>query len=198
MKLPFTSVLAWFCVFLAACSTTYSPSVSDLNDWVKMHGGDWRVENNAVLIGTNGQGWTTNPEKSGSWLRTKNEYGDFVLELEYSIKGNSGIMFRSALEKNPAFTGYEMQINDDYGRPASKHGTGSLYDVIAPTKNMSKPRGEWNSVRIEARGQNVQVVMNGEKIIDTTVSRATRGYIGIQNHDDKSEIRVRNFRVKNL
>ena len=64
----------------------------DLAGWVKMHGGEWKVEN-GVIVGSKGVEWTTNPEKSGSWLRTEKEYGDFVLELEFAIneKGNAGV-----------------------------------------------------------------------------------------------------------
>src|SRR2546425_10336781 len=104
----------------------------DLAGWVMMHGGEWTVED-GVLVGRNGKDWSTNPEKSGSWLRTEREYGDFALELEYAIDsgGNSGVFIRAALEKNPAFTGYELQILADHGRPATKHSTGALYDVVA-------------------------------------------------------------------
>ena len=70
--------------------------------------------------------------------------GDVILELEYAINdgGNSGVFIHSALEKNPAFTGHEMQILADYGKEPKKFTTGSLYDVVAPAKNMSKPHGE--------------------------------------------------------
>src|SRR5882762_9053888 len=68
----------------------------DLSGWVMMHGGEWKVED-GVIVGRNGTNWSTNLEKSGSWLRTAKEYSNFVLELEFSIneKGNSGIFIRS-------------------------------------------------------------------------------------------------------
>jgi len=82
----------------------------NLAGWVVMNQGEWKVES-GVLVGRNGTNWTTNPELSGSWLRSEKQFGDFVLELDYSISpgGNSGIHFRSALEKNPSFTGYARQ-----------------------------------------------------------------------------------------
>ena len=161
-----------------------------------LYGGEWKVED-GVLIGRNGTNWTTNPKKSGSWLRTEKEYGDFVLELEYAInrRGNSGIFIRSGLEENPAFTGHELQINDDHGRPPAKYTSGSLYDVVAPTKNMSKPAGEWNQVKIEAVGKKITAWVNGEKIIDYESDRRAKGYIGLQNHDARSEVRFRNIRL---
>ncbi len=168
----------------------------DLAGWVMMYGGEWTVED-GVLVGRNGKDWSTNPEKSGSWLRTERQYGDFILELDYAIngRGNSGIFIRSALEKNPAFTGHEMQIIADNGRPPTKGSAGSLYDVIAATKNMSKPAGEWNHVRIVTKGRHIQINWNGEQTIDYETDRLTRGYIGLQNHDAKSAVKFRNIRI---
>lgn len=168
----------------------------DLSGWVVMHGGEWKVEE-GVLIGRNGRDWTTNPEKSGSWLRTENSYDDFILELEYAInaRGNSGVFVHSALEKNPAFTGHEMQILDDAGREPKKSTTGALYDVVAASKNMSRPAGEWNQVRIECKGARILITMNGEPIIDYTTDRATHGYIGLQSHDTNAVVRFRNIRM---
>jgi hypothetical protein len=168
----------------------------DLAGWVMMYGGEWTVED-GVLVGRNGKDWSTNPEKSGSWLRTEKQYSDFILELDYAINdgGNSGIFIRSALEKNPAFTGHEMQIIADYGRQPTKGSAGSLYDVIAATKNMSKPAGEWNHVRIVTKGRRIQVNWNGEQTIDYETDRLTKGYIGLQNHDSKSLVKFRSIRI---
>jgi hypothetical protein len=160
---PFRCLSVLILCFLTACATTDQSKGSrslfngkNLDGWVPLHGGEWTVEN-GELIGRKGVAWTTNSEKSGSWLRTEKEYTDFIFELEYSVneKGNSGVFIRSAIEKNPAFTGHEIQILDDHGREPKKFTTGSLYDVVAPTKNMSKPANEWNTLKIEARGPRV-------------------------------------------
>ena len=171
----------------------------DLSGWVAMHGGEWKIEDGAI-VGRNGTNWSTNPEKSGSWLRTEKEYSDFVLELEYAInaKGNAGVFIRSGLEKNPAFTGHEMQIVDDHGREPRKSSTGALYDVVAATKNMSKPANEWNKVRITCKGKRIQINLNGEDIIDYQTDRLTRGYLGLQNHDTQAVIKFRNIRITEM
>ncbi|MGV3754723.1 MAG: 3-keto-disaccharide hydrolase [Verrucomicrobiota bacterium] len=171
----------------------------NLDGWVKLHDGEWTVEN-GELVARKGVAWTTNPEVSGSWLRTEKEYTDFIFELEYSVneKGNSGVFIRSAIEKNPAFTGHEIQILDDHGREPKKFTTGALYDVVAPSKNMSKPANQWNTLKIEAKGPRVQVWHNGEKIVDHTPARSLKGYLGLQNHDDKAVTRFRNIRVTDL
>jgi hypothetical protein len=205
MKLTRLFVVLVCLAQLAAVSAVAAPhrelfNGKDLSRWVQMFGGEWTVED-GVLVGRNGTNWTTNPEHSGSWLRTEKEYGDFVLELEYAIStnGNSGIHFRSALAKNPSFTGYEMQIVDDYGREPRKSGTGALYDVVAPSRNLSKPAGHWNRVRITCRGNRIQVNLNGEDIVDLqNATRSARGFIGLQNHDARSVVKFRNLRITEL
>ena len=187
------------------CSTSKPQPVSkflfngrDLTGWVVMHGGDWTVEDGA-LVGRNGTNWSVNPEISGSWLRTERPYRDFILDLEYTIQGNSGVFLRSALEKNPAFTGYEMQILSDHGRPPSKGSGGSLYDVVAPSQNMTRPTGEWNQARILVEGQRIQIILNGQQIVDfQEATRSDSGYIGLQNHEGNAVVRFRNIRLTEL
>lgn len=170
----------------------------DLTGWVVMHGGDWTVEAGA-LVGRNGRDWSTNPEESGSWLRTQRTYGDFLLEFEYAVHGNSGVFLRSGLDRNPAFTGYEMQILSDHGRAPSKSSAGGLYDVVAASRNMSRPAGEWNQVRITCQGARIQIEWNGEPVVDfADATRSQRGYLGLQNHDDRSVVKFRNLRVTEL
>jgi sugar phosphate isomerase/epimerase len=171
----------------------------DAKGWTPIEGGEWNVAD-GVLMGRNGQNWSTDPEKTGSWLRTDKEYGDFRLELQYAINegGNSGVFFRAAQEKNPAFTGYEMQIVDFFGQEPSKQGATSIYDVVAPEKNLVRPAGEWNTVTITAQSSKITFEMNGEKVLETEQTRSTKGFIGLQNHDDKSEVKFRNIRVEEL
>lgn len=167
----------------------------DLTGWHVMGSPSWKVEN-GILVCT-GEG--------GGWLRSDKQYENFVLRLEFRISkgGNSGIFIRSALEGNPAFTGMEVQILDDHGRAPSPHTTGSIYDAVAPRKNMSKPAGEWNFVEIICSGPWVVVAMNGEEIVRTNMDehpklkgRLRKGYIGLQNHGARVEFR--NIRIKEL
>ncbi|MCB1127136.1 MAG: DUF1080 domain-containing protein, partial [Verrucomicrobiae bacterium] len=84
-------------LLMAGCSSTRPGNAPmalfngvDLTGWVIEHGGEWTVEDGA-LVGRNGRDWSTNPEVSGSWLRTGRTYRNFILELEFAIEGNSGI-----------------------------------------------------------------------------------------------------------
>lgn len=171
----------------------------DLNGWEMIEGGDWAVEN-GELVGRNGKNWSTNPEVTGSWLRTAEQYGDFRLELQYAINegGNSGVFFRSAAEKNPAFTGYEMQIVDGFGAPPTAQGASAIYDVIAPTANRVRPAGQWNTVTIRARRDHITIEVNGAVVVDTVQTRSSKGYIGLQNHDAHAVVKFRNLRIEAL
>jgi dipeptidyl aminopeptidase/acylaminoacyl peptidase len=189
----------------AGCSTPEPQDIShslfngrDLSGWVVMHGGEWTVEDGA-LVGRNGTNWSTDPEVSGSWLRSEQQYADFILDFEYAIQGNSGVFLRAASDKNPAFTGYEMQLLSDHGREPAIWSAGGLYDVVAASKNMSRPAGEWNQVRILYEGSQIQIIWNGEKVVDyLDATRSARGYIGLQNHDENSVVRFRNIRISEL
>lgn len=90
---------------------------------------------------------------------TLDKFQDFKIHAEYRVgpNSNSGIGLRGR---------YEVQILQDHGRPASLHGNGALYSRILPTKNASKPAGEWQTFDITLIGNNVTVVLNGETIID--------------------------------
>ncbi|MBN1345126.1 MAG: DUF1080 domain-containing protein [Phycisphaerae bacterium] len=171
----------------------------DLDGWEVVAGGHWKVDN-GLLIGSNGKNWSTNPETTGSWLRTRRQVADFRLEIQYTIspKGNSGIFFRSAIEKNPAFTGYEMQIYDAPGQPPSKSGPAAIYDVVAPTTNLVRPSGQWNTVTITAKGPGITIEMNGQVVVNAKLDRSMRGYIGLQNHDERAVAKFRNIRLEEL
>lgn len=148
-----------------------------------------------------------------SWIRSEETYGDFVLSCEYKISegGNSGIHFRVGDPKDEVFTGIEMQILDDQGKPAGIHSCGAIYDVLAPRVNASKPAGEWNDVTITCIGSRIRIELNGTRVIDMNLDEWTApvgkfktayaempraGYIGFQNHGD--DVWFRNVRIKRV
>ena len=171
----------------------------NLDGWTIREGGDWTVEN-GVIVGRNGGGWSHNAEKSGTWLSTERQYDDFRLEFQYTINegGNSGVFFRASHERNPAFNGYEFQLHDAAGQPPSKHGPAAIYDLAAPTRNLVRPAGQWNTVTLTARGSRITAEMNGETVLEADLDRFTRGYLGLQIHDENSEVKFKNIRVQPL
>lgn len=181
-------------------ATTPSILGDTLDGWHKIEGGNWQLKD-GILTGTQGRNWTTNPETSGSWLYYDKPVKDFVFEFQYMIndRGNSGVLFRSKLEKNPSFSGYEMQITANQNPTPNKKGTpGAVYDFVTPTKNATREAGEWNTVSIKGVGANITIKLNHQEIVNATLDRSVQGYIGFQNHDARSIVKFKNVRLRQL
>ena len=101
-------------------------------------------------------------------------FSDFELHLEFKLarRTNSGVFLR-VQENDPVRRGFEVQVLEDHGSPPSYTSSGSIYDVVSPMYNMSRPAGEWNSFDITARGHHIVVYMNGWKVIDADLSKMT-------------------------
>ncbi len=136
------------------------------------------------------------------------EYGDFILDLEYRCSDevtNSGIFIRVPgvpTSDDYIYHSFEVQIND-VGEGI--HQTAAVYDAEAPTHAAFRPAGEWNHYRISFIGDRITVELNGETVVDWQAEPrgkiadfAPRGYIGLQNHDSRSPIYFRNIWVKKL
>ena len=151
-------------------------------------------------------------DKGGSWLATDDTYYDFVLRLEYrtGLESNSGIFLRAGRTGNPAFSGMELQILSDAGKPAGVHSTGSLYGAVAPARSMAKPDGEWNQVEVTVLKREVTAIWNGAKILavnlDDPLYRSAQerplserlpfGHIGLQAYSTGAPVEFRNIRIK--
>jgi len=136
----------------------------DLSAW-KVYGGKkevWGLDKGMLF--TTGSG--------GGWLLSEREYEDFELRLEYRFEkagGNSGIGLRAPLTREVSSKGIEIQLIDDagyekvhnYKLKPTQH-TGSIYGVVPPSKLPCKGPGEWNKLRIVARGRKITVELNGE------------------------------------
>ena len=171
----------------------------------------WRVEG-GVLV--------TSGKKED--LVTADEFGDFELSLEWKISegGNSGVIYRVGLGENATYrTGPEYQVLDNVKAEDNKlpnHLAGSLYDLVAPPKDFTKPVGEWNTTRIVVRGWHVQHWLNGEKVVDTDLgtpegramiaaskfksmprfATLLRGHIALQDHGNV--VSFRSIKVREL
>lgn len=178
----------------------------DLTGWSQVGGEKvtWGVDNG--ILYTDGGG--------GGWLGTTREFANFELDLEFNVPegGNSGVFVRSTLEGNPAYQGLEIQVLDDdtkvFGELKPWQFTGSVYSLVAPSKRASKKAGEWQTMRIRYEGFHIQVVLNGEEIVNSDISAfkdkapdhpgvlRTSGYLGLQNHG--SRLDYRNIRIREL
>jgi hypothetical protein len=183
----------------------------------------WKAEDSALHLDASIKGdWQT---KDGGDIVTNKEYENFHLKLEWKISkgGNSGIMFYvkedTSKYKYPWETGPEMQVVDNVGHPDGKSpltSAGSLYDLIPVSKNSVKPAGEWNAVEIIADHGKLDLYMNGEHVISTTLwdeawkklvagskfatmkdfGTFKKGRISLQDHG--ADVWYRNIKIKSL
>ncbi len=180
----------------------------DLTGWIAKPG-SWTVADGVLT------------RKGGGEIWSEQTFGDFILDLEFKLapKTNSGVFLRTGDIGNWLNTTIEMQLNDDIGNPRlPQHTCGAIYDCLVPSKSMAKPPGEWNHVTITCKGPQINIVMNGEQIIDMNLDDWTepgknpdgtpnkfktaykdmprRGHIGLQDHGDP--VWYRNIRIKRL
>ena len=146
----------------------------DLSKWTTKKG-NWVIEDGLLAR-----------RSGGGYIWTKEEFGDFVLDLEVKMSDgcNSGVFFRTN-PKNPVQDGFEIQVLDSHGKEnPNSHDFGALYDAKAPSKNVCRAPGEWNRVTLECRGPMITVVANGETVVELNIDdwdTAHRNPDGSQN-----------------
>ena len=149
----------------------------------------------------------------GGWLLTEKEYANYELRLEYKIPkmGNSGVALRTPRQGDPAYVGMEIQLIDDINWKGLQtwQQTGSIYNVVPAKKINSKTPGEWNTMRIVAKGRNILIEQNGEVLVDANLEDYVKehgkrhpgilreqGHIGFQSYNFRVEFR--NIYLKEL
>jgi hypothetical protein len=159
------------------------------------------------------------PGKGGDLL-TKDEYENFILRIEFKLPraGNNGIALRTPLGGHSSSDGLEIQVLDSDGYNAAHPKApllpyqyhGSLYHCVGAKHGFLRPVGEWNFEEIQVKGQTIQVILNGTKILDVDIDHLdrskiahppkgldhTKGHIGFAGHNDPVEFR--SFKVKKL
>lgn len=184
----------------------------------------WKIEDGAMVFYPPAE----RPEGESYNIVTKNGYTSFVLSLEWRIseKGNSGIFWAVVEDERYAEayeTGPEIQVLDNAGHPDASagggtHTAGSLYDMVAPSEDSTKPAGEWNSciVTVDYNKNKGSVVLNDVMIVEFTpygekwdamvadskfadwegFAKTQTGKIGLQDHGDV--VAFRNIKIKEL
>nr|WP_293839482.1 DUF1080 domain-containing protein [uncultured Arsenicibacter sp.] len=136
----------------------------------------------------------------GSSARTKQEFGDFQLHIEFKTpekvegngqgRGNSGIFLQGR---------YELQVLDNYNNATYVNGmVGSIYKQAIPLVNPSRKPGEWqtydiiyNQPKFNKAGMMMEpafvtVLLNGILVQNHVAIRGTTEYIGypkVKAHD---------------
>ena len=196
------SVLLTFTFTIGGFSQKNTESVSlfngvDLSGWT-IHGTEkWYVED-GDLVCENGS------DNEYGYLSTDEYYDDFVLTLEYKQEsnGNSGVFFRSTLD-GIIINGWQVEISPP------GHDTGGIYESYGrgwlikpdPIKDKSLKYGDWNSMKIMVKGDNVKTWLNGVEMIhinDQKIGEG-KGSIALQIHaGDDVKVRWRNIKLEKL
>ena len=158
---------------------------------------------------------TTVCNTPNSFLVTRKDYGDFILEFDFKVAPgmNSGVQFRSVSEKdvdNGRVRGYQFEID-----PSDRGWSGGIYDegnekmrawiypleFNRPAKTAFKA-GEWNKARVECLGNRIRTFLNGVPCANIFDDGRASGFIALQVHnigDDETrkglEISWRNIRI---
>ncbi len=192
------------------------------------------AEANAILRGTskgfqsifNGKDWSgwegpvdnyeiqhgairCRPDQGGV-IYTTDEYGDFVVRLEFQLPpgGNNGLAIRYPGQGDPAYVGMcELQVLDSEHPkfqkldPRQRHG--SAYGMAAAHRGYLRALDQWNYQEVTVVGSTIQVELNGYPILDTDLGRITtflddrphpgkdlrRGHFGLAGHSDPVQFR---------
>lgn len=168
--------------------------------------GDAHVKNEELILSST-DNW---------FLTTKKRYNNFILTAEVIMPdvneySNSGIMFRGQVKTTDGrqeAMGYQAEID-----PSERKWSGGLYDQarrqwlhpVHPTR--SEPDEdfeknylpawtdemanayrhlEWNKYRIECRGSEIKIYVNGVLTTHVKDSKDSEGFIGFQHHGSKS------------
>ncbi len=153
-------------------------------------GSSWVVQDGALTLVTDEDGEV----KDGGAIVSDIMPENFELSLEWKISecGNSGIMY-NVVEKPSLSRAYhsgpELQVLDNSCHPDAKihkHRAGDLYDLIASDPEVVKPAGEWNTFMMKIEDDEVEVHLNGTKVLAYTM------------HDDNWHKMIANSKFKDM
>ncbi|MCA9174661.1 MAG: DUF1080 domain-containing protein [Planctomycetales bacterium] len=170
----------------------------DLTGWVK-EGDAGFVVRDGMLVCNGSGNWPT-------WLRTAEEYENFILRLEFKgfYGAESGVFFHAPRHGLISRTGFEVQLGDNTGRPR-RHSPGAIFGAVAPLREaaLSYRDEAFNQLEIEVNYPRLRVRLNGQLVQDLDMAehpqlrlRPRLGHIGLQ--DRGKPVHFRNLRIKPL
>ncbi|MGH3679478.1 MAG: family 16 glycoside hydrolase [Natronosporangium sp.] len=156
-----------------------------LDGWTQIGPGGFEVDECGLLQPHGGMGLL--------WYH-KQTFEDFVMQVDFRVQDpadNSGVFVRFPDPQgdpwNPVDEGHEVQIYDATDDPLTR--TGAIYTFAPAEPLATNPIGEWNTMQIEAIGQEYRVTLNGVEVATYTGdgTRPLEGYVGLQNHAEGQE-----------
>jgi hypothetical protein len=177
-------------VFLINGNTTYGQwkklAGKDLSNWTQLNGtAIYKIEK-GVITGT------TVFNSPNSFLCTKENYGDFILEFDTWVdtQMNSGVQIRSESRpdyQNNRVHGYQVELD-----PSARAWSGGIYDEARrgwlytldnnPAGQKAFINRKWNHFRIEAAGNSIRTWINGVPCADLIDGMTPSGFISLQVH----------------
>ncbi|QHT69416.1 DUF1080 domain-containing protein [Rhodocytophaga rosea] len=169
----------------------------DLSGW-KIYGTEkWYVDKGDLVC-------ESGPDKQYGYLATDKPYKDFELTLEFKQEsnGNSGVFFRSSIE-GTKISGWQVEVappNHDTGGIYESYGREWLVQIPEEKEKFLK-MGEWNELKIRAKGDQVTTWLNGNQMVDLKDAKigAANGSIALQIHDGGGiKVRWRKLMIEEL
>lgn len=169
----------------------------NLDGW-KIYGTEkWYVDNGTLVC-------ESGPDKEYGYLGTDKQFKDFELTVEFKQEadGNSGVFFHSSIE-GTTVAGWQAEV-----APVGMH-TGGIYEsygrgwLIQPAAEKDKylKMGEWNTMKVLVKGNDVTTFLNGHEMIHLTDEKIGEktGQIALQIHSGGGiKVRWRNIKIKEL
>ena len=124
-----------------------------------------------------------------SWLRTEQEYENFVLRFEYKTEDwyEGGVLVHAPLHGPGSKLGFKIHLRHEQ-KAYGLRSPGAIYDAAAPRSIANLPSGKWNYCEINCDWPRLRITLNDELIHDISMDthdafkhRLRRGFIGIQN-----------------
>jgi hypothetical protein len=193
------ALLNLYALLLAPLSAVESPEAAplfngrDLSGWsADGHAAAWRVVN-GLLVGESDEALT------GSVLQTEAKYGDFVLEFDarWSDGADSGVFLREPVLQMQIGVSISLKVD----RTCSFYTGGTeRYPAAGRARDLTgilKP-GDWNRIRLEARGDTFTVWLNGEQVTRFVSAKYPGpGRLGLQIHPKlRMKVEFRDVRIR--
>jgi hypothetical protein len=127
--------------------------------------GAWKVEDGKLVS-----------PGHGAEIINDSKFEDFKLHIEFNCPpdSNSGVYLRGR---------YEVQIETDSIQEPPSHHMGGVYGFLAPSPEMPRKPGEWESFDITLLGRKITVIQNGQTIInDQEIPGITGG--ALDSHEE--------------
>lgn len=163
----------------------------------------FRVEGGAIVGGR-----LTDRIPHNFFLSSQHEYGDFELQLEFRLLGestNAGIQLRSRrIPNHHEMIGYQADLGQNYW--------GALYDESRRNRILASPDraelakvlrlNDWNRYRIHCEGRRIQLWINDYQTVNYLEEDAAieqRGLLALQIHGGgPGEAHYRRVRIRRL